>query len=144
MIWRLILFLIVLSDAVLAQSTIPSYTIRRDSATHITVIHSGNEEKVKIFSLQDSDAIVLISPNIKIKNGVVEHRNLTGEIFVRAYYIDSTLIGYIEFDGRNMIRELYFNSNGDTFLEKKYKEQSLIYMNDKLRLLPILNLKTMQ
>lgn len=68
---------------------------------------------------------------------MVEHKNLTGEMLVREYYIDSTMIGYIEFDGRDMQRELYFDGAGKVFLEKRYEHGSLIYTNEAQRLLKI-------
>ncbi len=132
---RILFFLLLssVSTGVCAQLQVPSYSIVKDSATHITVIHSGNAEKVKIFNRKDTDPMSFISPDIRILNGVVEHRGLTGEIFVREYYVDSVLIGYIEFDGLNMTREIYYNHSGDIFLEKRYQKGTLVSVNDKIQ-----------
>ena len=128
-----VLLLLSLSAGAYAQFVIPPYSIVKDSATHITVIHSGNAEKIKIFDRKDTDAMSFISPDIRILNGVVEHRGLTGEIFVREYYVDSMLIGYIEFDGLNMRREIYYNHSGNVFLEKRYQNGVLVSVDDKIQ-----------
>jgi|GEM_PF-6509217 len=121
------------SLVVSAQFSIPEYHIIRDSLTHITVFHSGNSEKLKLSSKQYIDTIRLISSDIRIRNGIVDHKGLTGEMYVREYYVDSVMIGYLEYKGPDMQREVYFNSNGNVFLEKHYDKGSLIYMNDSIR-----------
>lgn len=132
---RIIFFLLLLlfADMASAQFSIPAYNVVKDSATHITVFHSGNVEKIRLSQRHYSDTLSIISPDIRIKNGIVEHKGLTGDMLVREYYIDSVMIGYVEFDGRDMQRELYFNSGGNTFLEKRYEQGLLIYTNDKVR-----------
>lgn len=108
-----------------AQFSIPDYRIARDSMTHITVFHSGNGEGLKL-SEKYSDTLFEIMPEIKIKNGIVDHKGLTGQMYVREYYVDSVMIGYLEFQDQYIQREIYFDQNGYVFLEKLYDKGVLI------------------
>jgi hypothetical protein len=102
--------------------------------THITIFHSGNGngERLKL-SEKYSDTLFEIMPEIKIKNGIVDHKSLTGEMYVREYYVDSVMIGYLEFHGQYIQRELYFNQNGYVFLEKLYDKGVLICSDASIR-----------
>jgi hypothetical protein len=105
----------------------------RDSLTHISVFHSGNTERVRLSSQQYSDTLSVISPDVRIEKGIVDHKSLTGEIWVREYYNDSIMIGYIQFAGTYSKRELYFYANGAIFLEKRYENGELIYSDYRKR-----------
>ncbi len=115
-----------------AQFSIPDYRIARDSMTHITIFHSSNGERLKL-SEKYSDTLFEIMPEIKIKNGIVDHKGLTGQMYVREYYVDSVMIGYLEFHGQYIERELYFNQNGYVFLEKLYDKGVLISSDASIR-----------
>jgi hypothetical protein len=106
----------------------------QDSRTHISVFHSGNTEKIRLHNSQFSDTLSIIFPDTKIKNGIVDHKSLTGEMLVREYYSDSILIGYLEFSGPYMDREIYFAQNGMVFLEKRYDRGQVIYTNNGMRM----------
>jgi hypothetical protein len=118
-----------------AQMQMPAYTLRQDSLTHTTVIHIDGAQLRRIKMDADTGALLMIAPEIKIKNGIVDHKGLTGELYVRAHYFDSVLIGYVEYDGTNMKREIYYNPAGNVFLEKRYKGNDLIYTNDKVQVI---------
>jgi len=122
---KVLLSILLLSNCVLlsAQFSIPEYRIVQDSGTHITVYHSGNSEKIKL-SYSHVDTLSIIMPDIKLRNGIVDHKGLTGEMYVREYYVDSMIIGYLEYDGHDIQREIYFNPKGDVFLEKRYNDHS--------------------
>ena len=78
--------------------------------------------------------LVMVSPQIKIKTGIVDYKNLVGEQYVREYYLDSVLLGYVEYDGREMKREIYYNARGDIYLEKRYDSDGNVkYVNDKVQ-----------
>jgi hypothetical protein len=132
---RFIYFLLLLftGEAASAQFSIPAYNVVKDSTTHITVFHSGNDAKIKHSSDRYTDTLRLISPDIRIQNGIVDHKSLTGEIYVREYYADSTLIGYIDYDGHDMLRELFFNAAGKVFLETHYDKGQLIYTKQAIQ-----------
>jgi hypothetical protein len=133
------LFLLFAGSTAFAQFHIPAYTIVHDSTTRTTVIHIGNAAKLKLSARPYTSTLLLISPAEKIKNGIVDHKGMTGEILVRVFYADSIMIGYIEYDGQDMQRELYFNGGGKVFLEKRYDKGALIYMNDKVQTFVIKN-----
>ena len=132
---RYFFFLSIITLATLSQAQIemPSYTIRQDSATHITIFHIDNTELLTIKIDTDTSISPPIKPEIKMKSGIVDHKNLMGDIYARLYYSDSLLIAYITFDGSKMKRELYFNTDGNIFLEKRYLTGELIYTNNKLQ-----------
>ena len=116
------------------QIEMPSYKVKQDSQTHITVTHVDNKELLRIKTSLDSSTVQMIKPEIIMKTGVVDHRGLTGDMYARLYYSDSLLIGYIEFDGSKMKRELYFNADGNIFLEKRYMPGGEIVTNNKIQL----------
>ena len=132
---RIIIFFLLLSFSPITygQFAIMPYKLVRDSLTHISVFHSGNAERIRLSSDQYSDTLSLISPDVKLKNGIVDHKSLTGEMLVREYYNDSTLIGYIEFSGPFIQREIYFDLNSIVFLEKRYEKGVPIYYNSEMR-----------
>jgi len=115
------------------QIEMPSYKIRQDSLTHITVTHIDNKELLRIRTSLDSSIVQMIKPEIIMKSGVVDHRGLTGDMYARLYYSDSLLIGYIEYDGKQMKRELYFNADGNIFLEKRYMPGGEVVTNNKIQ-----------
>jgi hypothetical protein len=115
------------------QIEMPSYKVKQDSLTHITVTHIDNKELLRIKTSLDSGTMQMIKPEIIMKRGLVDHRGLTGDMYARLYYSDSLLIGYIEYDGKQMKRELYFNADGNVFLEKKYMPGGEIVMNNKIQ-----------
>ena len=119
-----------------AQMEMPAYKIKQDSLDHITVTHIDNRELLRIKTSIDSDTLQLIKPEIKMKTGVVDHRGLTGDMYARLYYSDSLLIGYIEYDGKDIKRELYFNAEGNIFLEKRYRQGGEVVINNKIQLRP--------
>ena len=105
----------------LAQFSIPKYRVVKDSMTHITVYHSGNSEKIKLNN-SHCDTLSIIMPDIKLRNGIVDHKGLTGDMYIREYYVDSVMIGYLEYDGHDIQHEIYFSQKGEVFLEKRYSK----------------------
>jgi hypothetical protein len=134
---RIFFLIVVLSTCMeaAAQTPMPAYTIYQDSATHITVIHIDNSELRRIKTDTDTMPLSLISPDVKLKNGRVDHKAMTGELYVREVFVDSVLIGYIEYDGTNMKREVFYNSDGNIFLEKRYRDNNEVYLNDKVQVI---------
>jgi hypothetical protein len=114
-----------------AQFSIPAYNLVKDSATHITVFHFGNAEKIRLGQGHYTDTLSLISPDIRIKDGIVDHKGMTGEMLVREYYVDSILIGYIEYDGPSFLRERYIYPDGSVFLDKQYDKGILINQSNE-------------
>ena len=121
---RHFLFLVLLAiyGTASSQYVLPAYTVQKDSASHMTVFHPGISDRALIVSAARSDTFTMISPDIKIANGIVDHKNLTGEMLVREYFADSVLIGYIEYDGQYFLRERYLYTNGFIFLDKRYEK----------------------
>ena len=133
---RSILFIVLLVSCSIAfgQYQIPSYTVVKDSATHTTVLHNNDTEIVKVRNtFGEKGLFVAISPDIRIKNGIVDHRGLTGDMYVREYFSENKLIGYIQYDGPEREHEIYYNSKGDIYLEKRYHKGAQVYKNDSLR-----------
>jgi hypothetical protein len=114
----------------------PKYSIRNDSATHITVIHIDNSELMRIKTDPDTSFTAIILPDVKIKNGIIDHKAMTGELYVREYYIDSLLMGYVEYDGTNMKREIYYNADGNIYLEKRYIKGNIDFTNNSIQAPP--------
>ena len=137
-IMRNIFFILLTSFVQLAsaQFSIPSYTVRRDSASHLTVFHTGSAEKAGILTATHSDSLALIPPDVRIKNGIVDHKGPTGEMLVREYFADSVLIGYIEYDAFHFLRERYFYPDGSIFMDKQY-DQGTPFYTDRRKYHPI-------
>jgi antitoxin component YwqK of YwqJK toxin-antitoxin module len=110
--------------------------VQRDSTSHLTIFHTGSSDKINITTTAYSDTLNRILPDIKIKNGIVDHKGMTGEMLVREYFADSSLIGYIEYDGLHFLRERYFYPDGSTFMDKQYDQGNLSH-TDHRRYLPI-------
>jgi hypothetical protein len=133
---RSVFFILLLSigSSISAQYKIPPYTVVNDSATHTTVIHNSDAEIIKIRNAyREQGLFIAISPDIKIKDGIVDHKGLTGTPYVREYYINNKLIGYLQYDGPNSEREIYYNAKGDIYLEIRHDKGALTYRNDSIR-----------
>jgi hypothetical protein len=132
--YTLLIILLLICGLAKAQLNIPPYTIIKDSATHTTVRHSSDAEIAKVRSLFGQKGIFeMISPDIKVKNGVVDHKGPMGNLDVREYFDNNKLIGYIQYDGLNKEREIYYNKKGDIYLEIRYDKGSQTYKNDSIR-----------
>lgn len=117
-----------------AQLNIPPYTIINDSTSHTTIRHSSTADIIKVRNAFGQKGMFeMISPDIRIKNGVVDHKGPMGNLDVREYYANNKLIGYIQFDGLNKEREIYYNKKGDIYLEIRYDKGSQTYKNDSIR-----------
>ena len=116
-----------------AQIELPQYKVTQDSATHITVVHVSGTELFKVGTDPDTSLPVMVSPDIRIKNGTVDHKNLTGELYVREVYVDSVLLGYLEYDGHGMKREVYYNADGNIYLEKRFVHGRQTYINQQVQ-----------
>ncbi|MCW3127480.1 MAG: hypothetical protein JWO03_3138 [Bacteroidetes bacterium] len=122
------------SGCAIAQSNAPTYTVVNDSATHTTVLHKSIDEIIKVRNAYGQQGIFeMIIPDIKIKNGIVDHKGPTGNLDVREYYSNNKLIGYIQYDGSSKEREIFYNAKGDITLEKRYDKGAEVYKNDSVR-----------
>ena len=102
----LIILLLVITTCAIAQQTAPAWTVVNDSATHTTVLHKSIDEIIKVRNAFGQQGIFeMISPDIRIKNGIVDHKGPTGNIDVREHYYNGKLLGYIQYDGSNKERE---------------------------------------
>jgi hypothetical protein len=133
MLWIPIIAFWALCLPVYGQIIMPPYRVTKDNDRHTTVIIMDGAQYRRIKTDNGSGPLIKVAPQIQIKTGMVEYKNLTGELFVREYYLDGILLGYIEYDGSEMKREIYYNAKGNIYLEARYDKGRLKYVNDKVQ-----------
>ena len=137
----IITILISVNGIASAQNDMPTYTVIKDSATHTSVIHSDDAAIMKVRNaFGEKGMFEAISPDVKIQSGIVDHKGTTGDLYVREYFAKGKLIGYIQFDRKDKEREIYYNSKGDIYLEKRYDKGVMTYQNDSVRKSSVLSI----
>lgn len=140
---RLFLYLLLAAYSIYASAQKPAqqWTIVKVDATHTTVKHHSIDEIVKVRNaFGQRGEFLYIEPRVTLKNGVVDHLGPTGVLDVRENYYKGKLIGYVQYDGSYRERELFFNRQGDIFLELRYDKGVQTYRNDSIRPASVLSI----
>ena len=136
-----LLMFIFFRGLVFGQENKPPYTVVKDSAAHTSVIHSGDAAVMKVRNaFGEKGMFEAIAPDVRIDNGIVDHKGANGDLYVREYFAKGKLIGYIQFDRKDKEREIYYNSKGDIYLEKRYDKGVVTYQNDSVRKSSVLSI----
>ena len=119
-------FFLISSTHIWGQINMTKYKVTQDIPTHTTVAHTDYSKLLRIKADPDTTLPRFIESDIRLKSSIVDHKTLTGDIYVCEYYADSLLVGYIGYDGSQMKRELYYNASEDIILEKRYTNGKIL------------------